>query len=105
MNKYYDRLTIEQQQVVEIFKLNVEDEVLNCLDCLYEIDKIGDKGRIPLPATSSSGKPVLHGANQIIHHLRNYYLKRIALVRQTDRETYEKWVPDFYKVEASKVGI
>lgn len=73
MIKYYDRLTIGQQQVVDTFKRNVEDEVLNCLDCLYEIDKVGDKGRIPLPATSASGKPVLHGANLVIHHLRNYY--------------------------------
>lgn len=98
-------MTLEQQQVVQTFKNNVEEETLECLDCLYEIDKIGIKGRVPLPATSASGDPVLHGANLTIFALRNYYLKRLALVRLTSIETYDKWVPEFYKSESSKVGV
>lgn len=103
--QYYERMTAEQQAVVDNFRFNIENEVLTCLDCLYEIDKIGINGRIPLPATSASGESVLQGANLTIFALRNYYLKRIALVRLTSRETYDKWVPEFYKSESSIVGI
>lgn len=98
-------MTAEQQAVVDNFKSNIENEILTCLDCLYEIDKIGINGHVPLPAISASKEPVLHGANLTIFALRNYYLKRIALVRLTSRETYAKWVPEFYKSESSRVGI
>jgi hypothetical protein len=98
-------MTVEQQQIVQTFENNIEEETLKCLDCLYEIDKIGINGHVPLPATSASGEPVLHGANLTIFALRNYYLKRIALVRLMSRETYDKWVPEFYKSESSRVGI
>lgn len=103
--QYYERMTAEQQAVVDNFQSNIESEVITCLDCLYEIDKIGTNGHVPLPATSASGEPVLHGANLTIFALRNYYLKRIALVRLTSRETYDKWVPEFYKSESSRVGV
>jgi len=36
--------------------------------------------------------------------LRNYYLKRLALVRLTSEKTYDKWVPEFYKSEAVEWG-
>jgi len=103
--QYYDRMTAEQQAVVDNFRFTVDEEVLACLDCLYEIDKIGYRGHVSLPAISASREPVLHGANLTIFALRSYYLKRIALVRLMDRETYDKWVPEFYKSESSRVGI
>ena len=102
--QYYERMTSEQQQIVQTFENNIEEETITCLDCLYEIDKIGIKGHVPLSTTSASGEPVLLGANLTIFVLRNYYLKRLALVRLTSEKTYDKWVPEFYKSEAVEWG-
>lgn len=79
MFKYFERMTTDQQKIASEFEESLMQEVTFCISKLTEIDKIGIKGHVSLPAISATGKPVLHGANVEIYHIRFYYCERLRL--------------------------
>lgn len=70
-------MTAEQQNIVDQLEDIIIADILLCIEKLEEIDSIGNKGHVPLPATAANGKPVLHGANLNIYYVRLYYEQRL----------------------------
>jgi hypothetical protein len=100
MMKYFDRMTVEQQEVVTGLESFLIEEVNLCVSKLEKIDEIGFHGWIKLPATSASGEPVVAGANNKIAEVRKYFLERLRLAARglgTDGGTILPIPTKYYK--------